>query len=266
MNDLTRDARDFNTLADFLARRDVPRLDAAALQQALDAPRADMVLLFGGSLPEGCRLAGRLWQQGLARRVMTIGGVGHTTAAFLERFESALPAGHSATEGECMKEYLQSAFSIPDADVLVERASANCGENVRFALRILQEKNALPATAIVLHDYTMQRRIGATLDRWWPKDATRFVHFAAYRARLEAGESGLAFAPNRIWGLWQPEHYMSLLLSEIPRLRDDEQGYGPRGRGFIAHVDLPAEAEAAWQRLSARYARLLRPQPPRTPC
>ena len=197
---------------------------------------------------------------------MTIGGVGHTTAAFLERFESALPAGHSATEGECMKEYLQSAFSIPDEDVLVERASANCGENVRFALRILQEKNALPATAIVLHDSTMQRRIGATLDRWWPKDATRFVHFAAYRARLEAGESGLAFAPNRIWGLWQPEHYMSLLLSEIPRLRDDEQGYGPRGRGFIAHVDLPAEAEAAWQRLSARYARLLRPQPPRTPC
>lgn len=106
MNDLVQDARDFNTLAEFLARRDVPRLDAAALQAALGTPRADMVLLFGGSLPEGCRLAGQLWQAGLARKVMTIGGVGHTTTAFLERFESALPAGHSATEGECMKEYL----------------------------------------------------------------------------------------------------------------------------------------------------------------
>ena len=261
MTHLVQDARDFNTLAEFLARRDVPCLDAAALQKILGAPRAEMVLLFGGSLPEGCRLAGQLWQAGLARKVMTIGGVGHTTAAFLERFESALPAGHSATEGECMKEYLQSAFGIPDEDLLVENASTNCGENVRFALQILQEQNALPATAIVLHDSTMQRRIGATLDRWWPKDTTRFVHFAAYRARLEAGERGLAFAPNRIWGLWQPEHYMSLLLSEVPRLRDDAQGYGPKGRGFIAHVDLPEEVGAAWQRLAERYAHLLRLRP-----
>ena len=104
MTGLAQDARDFNTLAEFLARRDVPQLDAAALQNALGAPRADMVLLFGGSLPEGCRLAGQLWRAGLARKVMTIGGMGHTTAAFLERFKSALPAGHSATEGECMKE------------------------------------------------------------------------------------------------------------------------------------------------------------------
>ena len=261
MTGLAQDARDFNTLAEFLARRDVPRLDAAALQIAIGAPRADMVLLFGGSLPEGCRLAGHLWRAGLARKVMTIGGMGHTTAAFLERFESALPAGHSATEGECMKEYLQSAFGIPEEDLLVESASANCGENVRFALRILQEQNALPASAIVLHDSTMQRRIGATLDRWWPENTTRFVHFAAYRARLEAGERSLVFAPNRIWGLWQPEHYMSLLLSEIPRLRDDAQGYGPKGRGFIAHVDLPEEVGAAWQRLAERYAHLLRPRP-----
>lgn len=163
MTGLAQDARDFNTLAEFLARRDVPQLDAAALQNALGAPRADMVLLFGGSLPEGCRLAGQLWRAGLARKVMTIGGMGHTTAAFLERFKSALPAGHSATEGECMKEYLQSAFGVPEEDLLVESASANCGENVRFALRILQEQNALPASAIVLHDSTMQRRIGATL-------------------------------------------------------------------------------------------------------
>ena len=261
MTHLVQDARDFNTLAELLARRDVPCLDAAALQKILGVPRAEMVLLFGGSLPEGCRLAGQLWQAGLARKVMTIGGVGHTTAAFLERFESALPAGHSATEGECMKEYLQSAFGTPDEDLLVENASTNCGENVRFALQILQEQNALPASAIVLHDSTMQRRIGATLDRWWPKDTTRFVHFAAYRARLEAGEGGLRFAPNRIWGLWQPEHYMSLLLSEIPRLRDDEQGYGPNGRDFIAHVDVPETVAAAWQRLAQRYDHLLRPRP-----
>ncbi|WFO09213.1 hypothetical protein MAY76_13230 [Edwardsiella ictaluri] len=44
---------------------------------------------------------------------------------------------------------------------------------------------------------------------------------------------------------------MSLLLGEIPRLRDDERGYGPRGRDFIAHVTIPDTVEAAFTRVAA---------------
>jgi len=40
-------------------------------------------------------------------------------------------------------------------------------------------------------------------------------------------------------------------MGEVPRLRDDEQGYGPRGRNFIVHVDFPAEIEAAWRTMLA---------------
>ena len=40
---------------------------------------------------------------------------------------------------------------------------------------------------------------------------------------------------------------------EVPRLRDDEQGYGPRGRGFIAHVDVPDDVEAAHASLLAAH-------------
>jgi hypothetical protein len=57
-------------------------------------------------------------------------------------------------------------------------------------------------------------------------------------------------------GVWDVERYLSLLLGEIPRLRDD--GYGPAGKNFIDHVDIPASAEAAWDRLSQRYPELLR--------
>lgn len=57
-------------------------------------------------------------------------------------------------------------------------------------------------------------------------------------------------------GVWDVERYLSLLLGEIPRLRDD--GYGPAGKNFIDHVDIPASAEAAWDRLSQRYPHLLR--------
>ncbi len=50
-------------------------------------------------------------------------------------------------------------------------------------------------------------------------------------------------------GLWPVERYLSLLTGELPRLRDDSDGYGPRGRDFIVHVDFPVEVAQAWQTL-----------------
>ncbi|WP_426785028.1 hypothetical protein ACP3TB_12950 [Rahnella variigena] len=43
--------------------------------------------------------------------------------------------------------------------------------------------------------------------------------------------------------------FVSLLLGEIPRLRNAPGGYGPRGAGFIAKVDIPAEIEEIYARL-----------------
>lgn len=59
-------------------------------------------------------------------------------------------------------------------------------------------------------------------------------------------------------GVWEVDRFISLLLGEIPRLRDDANGYGPAGKDFIDHVDTPQEVEAAWARLCQRYAHLLR--------
>lgn len=58
-------------------------------------------------------------------------------------------------------------------------------------------------------------------------------------------------------GVWEVDRYLSLLLGEIPRLRDDGSGYGPKGKNFIDHVDIPSEVERAWARLAERYPELL---------
>jgi hypothetical protein len=47
-------------------------------------------------------------------------------------------------------------------------------------------------------------------------------------------------------------HYLTLLCGELPRLRDDAQGYGPKGKGYLAHVDIPEKVELAWQALVAK--------------
>lgn len=42
-------------------------------------------------------------------------------------------------------------------------------------------------------------------------------------------------------------------MGEIPRLTDDADGYGPRGKNFIAHVDIPTEVRAVHAALQPVY-------------
>ena len=58
--------------------------------------------------------------------------------------------------------------------------------------------------------------------------------------------------------MWEMNRYISLPLGEIPRLSDDENGYGPRGKGFIAHVDIPTEVRNAFHELCDEYSELIR--------
>ena len=102
----------------------------------------------------------------------------------------------------------------------------------------------------------MQRRMEAGL-RKHIGDSARIINFAAYEAKAVVRDGQLAFA-EPIFGMWDVQRYLSLLLGEIPRLTDDENGYGPRGRDFIAHVDIPDEVRLAFEELAARYADLVR--------
>ena len=63
----------------------------------------------------------------------------------------------------------------------------------------------------------------------------------------QVGE-GLVYK-NTITFLWSRERFLDLLLGEIPRLKDDGNGYGPRGRGFIPHVDVPQEILETYDRV-----------------
>jgi hypothetical protein len=67
-----------------------------------------------------------------------------------------------------------------------------------------------------------------------------------------------AHSLSQAQGVWGVERFISLLLGEVVRLRDDPNGYGPKGKNFIDHVEIPAAVEAAWARLLDRYPDLLR--------
>ena len=79
-------------------------------------------------------------------------------------------------------------------------------------------------------------------------DAPRWLSYPGFVPQLVNNTGSVAFA-NSLEGLWSIERYLSLLTGELPRLRDDSDGYGRRGRDFIVHVDFPAEVTQSWQTL-----------------
>jgi hypothetical protein len=47
------------------------------------------------------------------------------------------------------------------------------------------------------------------------------------------------------------ERFLALILGEIRRLRDDRDGYGPKGRNFLPHVVIPEPVNESYERLLA---------------
>ncbi len=55
-------------------------------------------------------------------------------------------------------------------------------------------------------------------------------------------------------GVWEIGRYTAMVLGEVKRLRDDQNGYGPSGAGFIGHVDMPDKVTRAWERLMSNQS------------
>lgn len=47
--------------------------------------------------------------------------------------------------------------------------------------------------------------------------------------------------------------FCELLVGEITRLKDDVNGYGPKGKGFIGHVDVPDGVLEAGRRVKEAF-------------
>lgn len=208
---MTTDDRHLDTIASWLALEDP------------EPERVDLMLLFGGSLPPGWDRAAAAVQAGRVGTLMLVGGRGHTTNV-LSRLVGVDDEA-VVTEADLMADHLLRAHGI--GQVLIERTSTNCGNNVTLARELATRHGLRPRTVALVQDPTMQRRMDAVFRLAWP-DAVP-INRPAPDGR----------------DMWPRDRWISLVTGEVPRLRDDPNGYGPRGRGFIAHVDVPDEVEHA---------------------
>lgn len=224
---------------------------------------ADCVVLAGNAVIPTIDAACRIAKEQSIPLLIT-GGIGHSTtflyAAIAQhpRYNTIRTTGR--TEAAILADIACQFWQIPADKIWLEEHSTNCGENARFSVSLLTEVTDPINTAIVVQDPTMQRRTIATFRRVTRDnpDAPRWLSHPGFTPLLYRHDDGLAFSniDDRVWTI---ERYLALVAGEIPRLRNDESGYGPCGRDFIVHVDFPADVEAAWQTLhddEALYAAL----------
>ena len=235
-----------------------------ALEDGPGPAPADVLVLLGNSVLAVAEKAFAIFRNGAAHTLLIVGGRGHSTRFLEQNLRNDVRYASIASEGQSEAELLgrmaTEFWGIAPGRMLLDTASSNCGENALFALRTLQDHSVEAESLILMQDPTMQRRIDATFRKVW-RDAgftAEIVNDPTWVPQLSICDGELGFT-RRVAGCWPVERFASLVMGEIPRLRDDEAGYGPKGRGLIDHVAIPETVLAAHARLAASYPEFVRP-------
>ncbi|HFI0150830.1 TPA: ElyC/SanA/YdcF family protein [Streptococcus suis] len=233
-----------NQLAQFCGPRDLSSLTIQALQAEQGLEQVDVLAFFGGSILAGGDQLAEAIRNKIAKTYIVVGGAGHTTDGLRQQVRDHFPQldPTGLTEAEIFQAYLDQKYGL-SADLL-ETGSTNCGNNVTYLLDLLAEKGIDFQSILLMQDATMQRRMWATMKKYAADKL--LLNYASYQVTVREEEGQLHF-DNAPFGMWDMDRYLSLLLGEIPRLRDDEEGYGPRGANYLAHIDIPEEVQASYQ-------------------
>jgi uncharacterized SAM-binding protein YcdF (DUF218 family) len=238
-----------NVIAAFLALND---LDAATTK---DGPTWDLVVLAGNAIL--ATLEGAVTKAEAAGTPLLIaGGIGHSTRLLVSAVDAhpvyRLAMAGQTSEARLLADIAAMHLGLDQARLLIEDASTNRGENGLFTRRFLDSRGMQPRSILLIQDPLMQRRTDASFRKAWEgATAPSLVNWPVLVPRVGYVGDTIAYLGPSGAPVWSPERFLSVLTGEIQRLRDDENGYGPRGRGFLPHVDIPHEVEAAYRYLVA---------------
>ena len=259
-------SKDVNLLATFLAHAEV------TLESLKPCEPVDCIAICASSvLSQASQLFHALEScPSLTRTLVLVGGIGHSTSHIYDavarhpQYNTIHSQITGLPEARVLQEILKRFLSLPDVKaggprVLVEDQSTNCGANAVKTREVLDEAGVTGIrTCIVVQDPTMSLRTKASFEKAFEDlPMLRRPHFLTCPIvvpEVHAVDGQLEYALDpagelRAEDLWEMKRLCELLVGEVTRLKDDENGYGPKGKGFIGHVDVPAEVEAAANRV-----------------
>lgn len=213
-----------------------------------------LLILLGNAILPTAEAAFQALAQGRISRLLIAGGIGHSTELLYQAVQTHPRYRHIHTSGRSEAEVLNDigvqCCAAPQKQILLETASTNCGDNALQARRVLDLVDENYSHITLVQDPLMQLRTDASFRHvWLDRPEVTFLNWPVLVPQLEREDEGLRFAGEGHHSLWTLPRFVSLLLGEIPRLRNAPGGYGPRGAGFIAEVEIPAEIEEIYARL-----------------
>lgn len=116
----------------------------------------DIIFVLGSHDLRVADRAAELYKQNLAPIIVLSGGLGKFTEGLFPKSEADSLCERAVSLG------------VPKEAIIVENKSTNCGENISFTRKILEERNITVNKLIALQKPYMERRTLATICKQWP--------------------------------------------------------------------------------------------------
>lgn len=239
-----------NEISKFLAVRDIPKLNSIELEKVFGLNKVDVLVLLGNSIPYTIRCAAYAYENNLCDKILINGGIGHSTEILRQqirkdnRFEFI--SVDNRGEADIFFDIMTQIYKIPEENIIVENQSTNCGDNALKAVKLLSELQIPYSSLLLIQDPTMQLRTHASFKMHINNEKVKLINYAPFIPEVNGD---LKLLNKDIDGIWEEKRFLELIMGEIPRLKDDINGYGPCGKNFIAHVEVPSEIEEYYNRL-----------------
>ncbi|MGM0217700.1 ElyC/SanA/YdcF family protein [Enterococcus sp. AZ126] len=213
----------------------------------------DLAILAGNSLPYLADELVQLFENKTAPLFMLVGGIGHATPFLQKNFKNMGIKVNDVSETEMYLEYFKQKYNLDETLFLTESTSTNSGENALFSLNKVKSIGLNPKKVLLLEDPILQRRIKATFEKEWQQTTAVFTNYVPIVPYVKAVNEEIIFEEDRLNGLWSRDYFLSLVLGEIPRLRNDENGYGPEGSNYIGAIEIPEKVDRSYDALCQVY-------------
>jgi hypothetical protein len=194
------------------------------------------VVLCGSAVLRSLDVTAALLDAHPGSRLVVTGGRGHSTPALLTAVRRWVPVDDGGSEASVLAGLLVAHHGVAPDRITLEEASTHCGENASLTAPLLPD-----GTWVLVQDPTMQRRTHESFRRALSGRAVTLASLAPFVPDVRP-DGGYDDVGQRAWEI---DRFVDLVRGELRRLRDDAHGYGPRGTGWIGHVDVPPVVEAA---------------------
>lgn len=213
--------------------------------------KSDTLILAGNSLPELVISAAKFCEKDLSiQQVIFVGGFGHGTHPLIancqKRFPSLVSENWTQLSEATIMQQLFIHFCRRDLNMILEEDSTNTGENARFSYQLVE--NDPPQNFWLVQDPLVQKRTQITFSKEWHLPVSAIQPLCFEQPKLIDFDSRPHFVNPEMDDWWTTDYFLSLVLGEVRRLQDNEQGYGPKGANFIPHIDVPEIVIASYQR------------------